>query len=111
MLMGRGCLIVNKYSVMKRKMVTVLVALGTALLIGGSCTSIRPVTATSNPVGSKVGMSRTVNIFGFWTGGGDYSIRTAAKNGGITKISTVDLSESRYAIAGCIILETIVTGE
>ena len=111
MLMGRGCLIVNKYSVMKRKMVTVLVALGTALLIGGSCTSIRPITATSNPVGSKVGMSRTVNIFGFWTGNGDYSIQAAAQNGGIKKISTVDLKESRYLINVCVINETIVTGE
>lgn len=96
---------------MKRKMITMVVALGAALLMGSSCTSIRPVTATSNPVGSKVGMSRAVNVLGFWTGDSDYSIRTAAKNGGITKISTVDLKESRYVGVSCIILETIVTGE
>lgn len=95
---------------MKRKMIAVVVALGVVLLLGSSCTSIRPVTATSNPVGSKVGMSRALNVLGFWADS-DYSIRTAAKNGGITKISTVDLKESRYVGVTCIILETIVTGE
>ena len=106
MLMDRECLTVNKYSVMKKKMVTVLVALGTALLIGSSCTSIRPITATGNPVGSKVGMS----ILGFWAKP-DYSIQAAAQNGGIKKISTVDLKETRYLINICVINETIVTGE
>ena len=96
---------------MKRKMIAVVVALGVTLLMGSSCTVTRPVTATSNPVGSKVGMSRAVNVLGFWTGDNDYSIRTAAKNGGITKISTVDLKESRYVGVSCTILETIVTGE
>lgn len=108
--MGRGCLIVNKYSVMKRKMVTVVVALGVALLMGSSCTSIRPITATGNPVGSKVGISKGMNILGFWTKP-DYSIQAAAQNGGIKKISTVDLKETRYLINICVINETIVTGE
>ena len=90
---------------MKKKMVTVLVALGAALLVGSSCTSIRPITATGNPVGSK-GM----NILGFWTKP-DYSIQAAAQNGGIKKISTVDLKETRYLINVCVINETIVTGE
>lgn len=96
---------------MKRKMITMVVALGAALLMGSGCTCIKPVTATSNPVGSKVGTARAVNVLGFWTGANDYSIRTAAKNGGITKISTVDIQESRYAGTVCTILQTIVTGE
>jgi hypothetical protein len=42
--------------------------------------------------------------------GGDASIKTAAKKGGITKIWTVDFKASNYLfIVG--IFETIVTGE
>lgn len=90
-------------------MITMVVALGAALLMGSSCTYIQPVTATSNPIGSKVGTARAFNVGGLWTEG-DYSIRTAAKNGKITKISTVDIQKSQYC--GFIyIFETIVTGE
>ena len=61
-------------------------------------------------MGSKVGISKGMNILGFWTKP-DYSIQAAAQNGGIKKISTVDLKETRYLINVCVINETIVTGE
>ncbi len=61
----------------------------TALIGLSSCSFTSPVNATSNPIGSKVGMSKGSAIFGIYFDI-DTSIRTAAKNGGITKISTVD---------------------
>ncbi|MCA6364051.1 MAG: hypothetical protein IM638_13505 [Bacteroidetes bacterium] len=73
-----------------------------------SCKVTTPVTATSNPVGTKVGTSTARRVFGFWVQS-DASIATAAKNGGITKISTVDMTRRN----GIIIykIETRVTGE
>lgn len=56
-----------------------------------ACSMTMPVNATSNTVGSKVGTASgscylTVLCFGV-----DASIKSAAKNGNIKKISTVDL--------------------
>ena len=50
----------------------------------------KPVTATSNVVGNKVGTVKTMNLFNIaaW---GDASINKAAKMAGITKISHVDV--------------------
>ena len=48
-----------------------------------------PVAATSNSVGSKVGMSEATSILGL-VATGDASIQEAAKKAGITKISHVD---------------------
>lgn len=63
-------------------------------LIGGiiatSCTMTKPVNATSNPVGSKVGESGGNVWFGIFYTNVDASIHSAAKNGKISKISTVD---------------------
>ena len=56
-----------------------------------SCTITMPRTATSNPVGAKVGTSEADTFLFLICFGGDYSIKTAAKNGGITRISTVDV--------------------
>ena len=76
-----------------------------------SCSVTAPVTATSNPVGSKVGTAESTQIIGFFPDGGDMSIKTAAKNGGITKISTVDFKSSLVFLFFVIKHETIVTGE
>ncbi len=74
-----------------------------------SCSVTLPVNATANEVGSKTGSSSTTSIFGLFFDGGDASIRTAAKNGGIKKISTVDFKSTNYLfIVGQ--YETIVTG-
>jgi len=76
-----------------------------------SCSVTVPVTATSNPVGSKVGTAKSTQILGFFPGGGDMSIKTAAKNGGITKISTVDFKHSLVFLYFVQSYETIITGE
>jgi hypothetical protein len=70
-----------------------------------------PITATSNSVTptAKVGKSKATNVFGFWTDG-DASIKTAATNGGITKIVTVDVKITNYLFMYRII-ETTVTGD
>ena len=92
-----------------KKIITVCV-LATLLVLAG-CTTIVPVTATSNPVGSKVGESTASYLFGFIPLGSklDMSIQTAAKNGGITTISTVDEKVADYFFVTKI--STVVTGE
>lgn len=86
----------------------ILTLAATAML--ASCSLTLPVAATSNPVGSKVGTSSATGYLGILFFGADASIQTAAKNGGITKISTVDIKQS--TILGLIYTyETIVTGE
>jgi hypothetical protein len=79
-----------------------------AMLSG--CALTLPVNATSNPVGSKVGTSSATGYLGFLFFNQDASIRAAAKNGGITKISTVDIKQSNV-LNIIITYETIVTGE
>ena len=69
-----------------------VVFVGAAVL--SSCSVTVPVTATSNPVGSKVGIAKSTQIMGFFPDGGDLSVMSAAKNGGISKISTVDFKRS-----------------
>jgi len=74
-----------------------------------SCSIIMPVTATSNPVGSKVGTAKATIIIGLFFNQ-DASIKTAAKNGGISKISTVDVKCTTLFGIICGV-ETIVTGD
>lgn len=75
-----------------------------------SCSLTLPVTATSNPIGSKVGRAKATGYLGVLFFDADASIRTAAKNGGISKISTVDIKHT--STLGLIVgYETIVTGE
>ncbi|MEA3450949.1 MAG: TRL-like family protein [Bacteroidota bacterium] len=79
------------------------------LLFLSSCSIIMPVSATSNTVGSKVGVAKATVYLGVLAFDQDASIQTAAKNGGITKISTVDMKQGN--ILGIIwTYETIVTG-
>lgn len=47
-------------------------------------------TATSNPVGTKVGTSEAYGVLGL-VNAGNASIQKAARDGGITKISHVDV--------------------
>jgi hypothetical protein len=75
-----------------------------------SCALTLPVTATSNPVGSKVGTAKATGYLGAIFLNQDASIQKAAKNGGITEISTVDIKKS--SMLGIIVsYETIVTGK
>ena len=81
-----------------------------ASAILSSCSMTMPLTATSNSIGPKVGQASGntfLNALYFWA---DFSIKTAAQNGGIKKISTVDVKKSD--ILGIIqTYTTIVTGE
>ncbi|TAG05085.1 MAG: hypothetical protein EAZ44_03965 [Cytophagia bacterium] len=77
-----------------------------------SCAVTLPVAATSNPIGSKVGSAKTTRILGiFFFDGGDAGIQKAAKNGGITKVSTVDFRTSLVFLSLVVSHETIITGE
>lgn len=74
-----------------------------------ACSLTTPITATSNPVGQKVGEASASVFFGIYFDV-DLSIRTAALNGNITKISTVDFKrEGLYPFF--VTYTTIVTGE
>lgn len=75
-----------------------------------SCALTMPVTATSNAVGSKVGTAKATGYLGIIFLDQDASIQTAAKNGGISKISTVDI-KSTNLLNILVGYETIVTGE
>ncbi len=50
-----------------------------------------PITATGNEMGSKVGKSKDTIYFGMLGDASDANIYEAARNGNITKISTVDV--------------------
>lgn len=88
---------------------TMLAILVTVTLMSG-CALTLPVNATSNPVGTKVGTAKATGYLGVLFFDQDASIQRAAKNGGITRISTVDIKTSN--VLGIIITyETTVTGE
>jgi hypothetical protein len=92
-----------------KKVKTILMLTASIAMIS-SCSLTLPVTATSNPVGNKVGTSKATGYLGLIYLNADASIKTAAKNGGITKISTVDIKQkSLFNIITT--YETIVTGE
>jgi hypothetical protein len=80
-----------------------------AVALLSSCSIITPLAATSHPVGKKIGTAKATIIFGMCFGG-DASVMTAAKNGGITNISTVDVKHKN--ILGIVhSIETMVSGE
>lgn len=87
----------------------VFAGIAAATLLLASCTSIVPVCATSNTVGAKVGQASGTYLFGALPLNADTSIATAAKNGGISKISTVD--QKVFIGPFTTTVTTIVTGE
>ena len=108
-----------KITIMKNQLLLSLIVLSLFL---SSCAVVRapmsgsiytdmkaPLTATSNPVGSKVGSSEALGILGI-VATGDASIQAAAKKAGITKISHVDYKA--YSILGLFARYTVyVYGE
>jgi hypothetical protein len=81
-----------------------------AVALLSSCSLTVPVNATSNAIGKKVGTAVATGYLGVLFLNQDASIRTAAKNGGITRISTVDVKKT--SLLGIIVTyETTVTGE
>jgi hypothetical protein len=90
--------------------VRILCAAAGLMAMLSSCSITLPVAATSNPVGAKVGSATAPVFFNILVFGGDASIKSAAKNGGITKISTVDMKQ--FNLLGIYsTYTTIVTGE
>ena len=93
-----------------KKVLRNIVIAGAATAMLASCSLTLPVAATSNSVGSKVGTATATGFFGFLFFGADASIQSAAKNGNISKISTVDLKMSNV-LNILTNYECIVTGE
>ena len=76
-----------------------------------SCTSTFPGMATSNPIGQKVGKASVTYIMGFPMGAVDLSVKKAAEQGSITKISTVDYEMNMIFLWFVYSKTTIVTGD
>ena len=73
-------------------LLTGCLATGMSPVMGGLYTKVdAPYSATANTVGQKVGTAFCTSVLGL-IATGDCSITTAAKNGGITKVSHVDYS-------------------
>jgi uncharacterized protein YdbL (DUF1318 family) len=92
------------------KKVKMTFALIAVVAMMSSCALTLPVNATSNPVGNKVGEATATGYLGFLFFNADASIRAAAKKGGITKISTVDIKQTNL-LNLIVTYTTIVTGE
>ena len=76
-------------------------AVALACVFVSSCATISaPVTATTNPLGSKCGISKSsLYLGGLWSSKGDENgIDKAAKSAGITKISHVDSYMKSYLL-------------
>lgn len=74
-----------------------------------SCSVTYPVIATSNPIGTKTGVAERKIFLGLAFGHTDLGVATAAKNGKITKISTVDVGVKGGLFSTT--YKVIVTGE
>lgn len=88
--------------------IKLLIGIGATALLLSSCSVTAPGAVSANPVGKKIGTSKAKYFFGLCFGG-DYGIQTAAKNGGISKVSTVDVKYYTFLIYHS--RTTIVTGE
>ena len=101
-----------------------IVTVITLALLACSCKMTTPVTATNNPIGSKVGTSKNTCFAGGFlpSAGEDYNVISAgictnknygaleaAKNSGIQRIATVDLKRTNYVFFST--YELIITGE
>ena len=67
-----------------------------AVLVLSSCSITLPVAVSSNAIGSKVGMATAPVYLGVLSFGGDASIMAAAKQGGIKRVSTVDMKSTNF---------------
>lgn len=61
------------------------------ILLIASCSTVQPIAGASGVVGSKTGEATQTFILGMPQKDGQGGILQAAKNGGITKIGTVDV--------------------
>ena len=89
-----------------------LAAVAVCALVSSCATISSPVTATTNPVGSKCGVAESTIYLGPWSSKGEENgIEQAAKNAGITKISHVDSYQKLYFWGLVIKQTTKVYGE
>jgi hypothetical protein len=95
------------------KKIILLLIVGMMLFALASCTTVTPLAATSNELGHKVGTATVFYLFA-WLPlplSGDRGIAKAARDGGITKISTVDTKTVIWPFFIGVSYTTIVTGE
>jgi hypothetical protein len=94
---------------MKKAIVVIALVFAVVALMG--CPSVNlPVAAAGATVGAKTGQSSGQLILGI-IGDVDAGMLAAAKNGGITKIATVDVQQKLNFGGIFIIYTTTVTGE
>jgi hypothetical protein len=109
---------------MKKTLKTIL-TFGVGVVMLSACSFTKPYAVTNNTVNAKKGISTTKVIFGLGGVGSNnpfhpvssagirfnknYGIQEAAKNGGITKVGSVDLKYTNYILFG--VYELQVTGE
>jgi hypothetical protein len=79
-----------------KKMMVFFVCLILAVTLVSCATYPLPITATGNDLGTKVGYAKGYLYFGLWGDASDANIHAAARNGNITKISTVDVQFSNF---------------
>ncbi|MDR2943023.1 MAG: TRL-like family protein [Treponema sp.] len=99
-----------------KKLILILAAFAVCMTIAGCASVNAPVSATSNPVGSKVGHAGGWILFTFGgmgsgIGRANAGVLQAARNGGITHISTVDLSSTTWFGGLFTTYNTTVSGE
>ena len=92
---------------MKKFMIAI--ALIASLFVMGCATVTVPVSATSNPMGEKVGQASGRVWFGIF-GTADAGIKKAAENAGISQISSVDLTTKLGILGLWVDFEATVTG-
>jgi predicted small lipoprotein YifL len=93
------------------KSIIKIILAGSLLLSLGSCSVSGPLFITDNPGGksNKTGEASYKVTLGFMPFNADASIETAAKNGNITKVATVDTKITGGLFSTT--YTTVVTGE
>ena len=96
-----------------KKSFKALAAIAAWVLVSSCATISNPVTATTNPFGTKCGVAKsTLYLGGLWSSKGEENgIDKAAKSAGITKISHVDSYTKSYFLGVVIEQYTKVYGE
>ncbi len=79
-----------------KKLIVVFGCLLLTLTLVSCATYPIPITATSNELGPRVGKAADYIYFGMFGDASGANIPAAARNGGITKISTVDVQVQNF---------------
>ncbi|MBR5893186.1 MAG: hypothetical protein IKZ37_06095 [Bacteroidaceae bacterium] len=96
-----------------KKVIKALAFVAACALVSSCATISNPVTATTNPFGTKCGVAKsTLYLGGLWSSKGEENgIDKAAKSAGITRISHVDSYTKSYLLGIVIEQYTKVYGE